>query len=265
MNERKMSMRIIRQEITPEIARDMLKNNPRNRKINEKRVATLVHDILNGQWTDSPTPISLNSEGELLDGQHRLMAISKSDRAVQMYVAYDVPNGTVFDKSIERKSGDALYMRGLIDKNVSGNRVISVVNRYMAICGNRSPSDTDRANFINEFGSNILKAISISKTGVTRAICDKAGCQTAIFAALNKGVSEESLRSFAKCANTGFMESPTESAAVILRNYIHENKLVGSTAADALTAYTQMCIRDYVANTPRRQKYKNLTHVYIKE
>ena len=257
-------MNIICREITPDMARVMLSNNPRNRRINENRVSMLVHDIQNGQWTDSPTPISFNEKGELLDGQHRLMAILKSNRTMQMYVAYDVPDNIVFDKNIERKSGDALYMRGLIDKHLSGNRIIAVVNRYMDICGIQNPSDTDKAHFINEHGDNIVKAISISKTGVTQAICDKAGCQTGIFAALTKGVEENALRSFAKCVNTGFMEFATESSAIILRNYIFENTMTGASSANKLAAYTQMCIRDYIGNNPRRQKYKRPTHIYIK-
>lgn len=124
-------MNIVYREITPDMAQAMLSNNPRNRRINEKRVSMLVHDIQNGQWTDSPTPISFNEKGELLDGQHRLMAILKSNRTMQMYVAYDVPDNTVFDKNIERKSGDALYMRGLIDKHLSGNRIIAVVDTHI--------------------------------------------------------------------------------------------------------------------------------------
>lgn len=258
-------MNIIRQEITPEIAQVMLSNNPRNRRLNKKRILTLVHDIVNGQWTDSPTPISFNEQGELLDGQHRLMAIIKSNQPLQMYVAYNVPDNTVFDKNIERKSGDALFMRGLIDRRLSGARAIAVVNRYLDISGVSNPSDTDKANFLNEHGENIINAISISKTGVNPAICDKAGCQTAIFAALEKGVDKDILVAFAKCVNTGFMESPTHSAAIILRNYIYENPMTGGKSSNNLAAYAQMCIKDFANNNPRRQKYKNPEHIFIKD
>lgn len=250
-------------EVTPEIAMEMLSNNPINRRIKPGRINTLVHEIQSGQWTPSPTPISFSSSGRLLDGQHRLNAIVRAGRPLVMAIAYDVPEDTVFDKGLERESGDALYMRRMIDKDVSSRRVTAVVNRYMSICGNKYLSDTDRANFINQNRENILLALEISKTGVNHAICDKAGAQTGIFAALNKGVEPETLRSFAKCANTGFMESPTESSAIILRNYIFENPQSGQSASEKLAAYTQMCIRDYVSNVARRRKYSDPKHIYI--
>lgn len=256
-------MYITLSEITPEIASQMLLKNNHNRKINEKRVSILANDIKNGQWTESPTPISFNKSQELIDGQHRLLAVVRSGCTVKMYVAYDVPDDTVFDKGLERRSGEALYMRGLIDKRVSIARVMAVVNRYMDICGQRNLSDTDKAVFINKYGDYILKSISISKTGSHQAKCDKAGYQTAIFAALLNGVDEDALTRFSRCVNTGFMDSPSESAAIILRNYIEENQMTGSTAANNFAAYTQMCIKDYVNGVPRRNKYKKIYNVYI--
>lgn len=256
-------MNIVRTEITPDMARIMLLNNPRNRPLNKKRVSTLVHDVRCGQWTDSPSPISLNDKGELLDGQHRLTAIAEANQALPLYVAYDVPDYAVFDKNIVRKRGEALYMRGLIDKRFSGNKVMAVVNRYLDICGMRGSSDTDKAAFINEYGNTVMDAITISMAGAAKSICNRAGCQVGIFAALRKGVDADVLYSFTKCVNTGFMDTASESAAIILRNYILEHPTAGSVAANTLAAYTQMCIRDYVENTPRRRKYSRPAHIYI--
>lgn len=250
-------------EITPEIAEEMLRNNPINRTIKSKRVNKYAREIQSGKWTATPTPISISPSGRLLDGQHRLLAVIKAGIPIKAPIAYDVPEDTVFDRGAERDTGDALFMRGVIDKDVSSRRVISVIYRYFSICGNNNPSDSEMADFINQNHDNILLAIDISRAGASRAICDKAGVQTAILAALMRGVDSDRLYAFTRCTNTGFMNSASDSPAVLLRNYIFGNPQTGQTASERLAAYSQMCIRDYVGNVVRHRKYSNPQHIYI--
>lgn len=256
------------QTITPEVARLMLSRNFRNRRINERRVQILTSDILKGNWTDTPQPIAVDSDGNLLDGQHRLTAVVKANMPVKMTVAYDVPKNAVIDRVLERSSGEALYMRNLISKPMSARDAQAVVNRYLSIsksAESKVMSDTDKVAFINQNEENILKAISLSRQGASRdALCKRAGIQTALFAALLNGVNEEELRRFTVAVNTGFMESAEQSAAIILRNYTIENPVTGESASKELCACAQMAIRDFVAKNPRRNKYRRKSHIYIK-
>lgn len=254
-----------RETISPDRARELLARNIRNRRLNSKRVKMYSDDIKNGNWTESPFPICIDSEGNLIDGQHRLTAVVESGIPTIMTVAYNVPQDAVIDKGLERSTGDALYMRGLINKNMSSGRAVAIVNRYMAINGKEIISDTEKATFINTNEDKIEKAISISKTGTHQAICDKASIQTAILGALQHGVSESELRRFATVVNTGFMEQPSESAAIILRNYIFQTPISGATASNEVCAVTQMAIKDFISKTPRRSKYRKKLHIYIKE
>lgn len=87
----KDTSRMTYERITPEKAKVYLeKNVPNNRPINEMRVRNYVHDMLTGAWSDNGETIKFNTQGELIDGQHRLTAIVKAGVSIWTWVARDV-------------------------------------------------------------------------------------------------------------------------------------------------------------------------------
>lgn len=79
--------------ITPAIAAELLSKcaNKSNRTLRTPVITKYANDMLNGQWTDEHiAPIVISKSGVLLDGHHRLKAIIKSGKAVNMWVATDV-------------------------------------------------------------------------------------------------------------------------------------------------------------------------------
>lgn len=262
-------MRFELTNIGPDLAMQMLEKNEKNRKINPYRITKLINDIKGGAWTISPTPISFSPDGTLLDGQHRLTAIVRAGATIPVYIAYDVPEDTIFDRGLERSSGDALFMRGLISKQMSMGKVQALINRYLSEAnGELTPklmSDVSKASFINCYESLISKAVKISKAGATNGVCSRrAGSQAAFLGALIKGIPEEVLKEFAIVANTGFMERKDQSAAIVYRNYLLENDTGGGRQmASRICQCAEMAINDYVNKTPRKKRYSELKHVYI--
>lgn len=249
--------------ITPQMATDMLSHNMRNRRLNEKRVRAYAKDIVRGQWTITPTPISFAEDGTLIDGQHRLSAIVTANTPVTMLVAYDVPVNSVIDRGLPRDSGASLYIRGLIDKAVSSRNYMAMVNQYLAIRDGGTIQDGERAEFINQNQDKMIAAMEISKTGAHNPLCKRAPVQVGLMAALMQGVSEETLSEFANIVNSGFATSATQSSAIVLRNYLLEEHRGGQAERSATAACTQMAIRDYVNQNPRQLKYRRKYHVYI--
>ena len=72
--------------ISPTLAFEMLKHNKVNRKINERRVLIYAHEMQHGEWKETGHPIVVSSEGNLIDGQHRLHAILKSNCTIPTMV-----------------------------------------------------------------------------------------------------------------------------------------------------------------------------------
>lgn len=77
--------------ITPERAKQLLEaKRPTNRPISPNQVNMLVRAITEGLWEVNFDTIKLTSKGELIDGQHRMMACVTAGKSIQTWVAYDV-------------------------------------------------------------------------------------------------------------------------------------------------------------------------------
>ena len=76
--------------VTPMLAAEFLTRNATNRRIRPGHVNALSAVMTAGQFQSTHQGIALNVEGELVDGQHRLLAIVKSGVTVRMPVAYGI-------------------------------------------------------------------------------------------------------------------------------------------------------------------------------
>ncbi len=77
--------------IDPALARAWLQNNFRNRPISDDVVDAFARDMRNGVWVATHQGVAFNDRDELIDGQHRLHAIVKSDCTVRMMVTFGLP------------------------------------------------------------------------------------------------------------------------------------------------------------------------------
>lgn len=67
-------------EITPEKAKKLIEMQPRNRKPISRKVDQYAQIILAGKWSAShPQGLIFNKQAELIDGQHRLLAVIKAN------------------------------------------------------------------------------------------------------------------------------------------------------------------------------------------
>lgn len=77
--------------ITPELAKSWLENNNnRNRNIIRNHVKMLSQDISNGQWMQNGQPIVFGTDGNILNGQHRLAACVEANLPIENMVATGV-------------------------------------------------------------------------------------------------------------------------------------------------------------------------------
>ncbi|GIV82843.1 MAG: hypothetical protein KatS3mg051_2197 [Anaerolineae bacterium] len=100
--------------VTPDMAKEWLKNNDHNRTIAKKRVdlyASLMHA---GRWYLSSDAIVLDTDGRLLNGQHRLLAVIQSGVASDFIVGFgwDPEAFYVLDDGKKRSGADALHIEG---------------------------------------------------------------------------------------------------------------------------------------------------------
>lgn len=113
--------------VTPELAEKWLNQNTRNRNLRENAVNAYARDMEAGNWSENGESIKfakgkvllLDGQpplygGALLDGQHRLWAISESEVTLRLLVVTGLkPTSQVtMDDGRKRTLADALTLRG---------------------------------------------------------------------------------------------------------------------------------------------------------
>lgn len=108
-----------RYEITPDLAAELLARNKHNRPVSRREVERLKRILMGGQWEFNGEAIKFGSSGELLDGQHRLLAIAESGVSAELLVVSDLEDKVfdTLDQGRKRTGGDVLYTNGLKNHN----------------------------------------------------------------------------------------------------------------------------------------------------
>lgn len=109
------TMRLGIVDVTPDKAREILtKQNTRNRSIRQTQVKKIASDMLENRWKLTSQAISIDKNGVLIDGQHRLAAVVQSGQTVQMLFATDCEPDTfdVIDTGLGRTAADIVGLAG---------------------------------------------------------------------------------------------------------------------------------------------------------
>jgi hypothetical protein len=76
--------------VTPEIAKQWLARNPKNRTLNDDHMRKLARDMESGAWRFNGQTISFDAAGDLSDGQHRLKAVIHSNTPILALVVWGI-------------------------------------------------------------------------------------------------------------------------------------------------------------------------------
>lgn len=117
--------------ISPQVAEQYLTRNTNNRKVKRDRVSTLASDIATGRWEVNGETIKFDIDGNLIDGQHRLLAAIKAKRAIQTFVVRGLPRKAqdTVDAGAQRSAGDVLAIHGALHTNTLA-ATVRVVSAY---------------------------------------------------------------------------------------------------------------------------------------
>lgn len=114
-------------ELTPELASSLLDRNLRNRKVSGKNYALVLRAIRNGEWRLNGEAIKLDTNGFMLDGQHRCRAVVESGVSILTLLIEDLEPDTqdTMDTGKSRSLADILQIRG----EASATSLAAVIRR----------------------------------------------------------------------------------------------------------------------------------------
>jgi hypothetical protein len=105
--------------VTPDIARAWLDQNAKNRKPTMAHIKAMARDMKNGKWRLTGDAIRFSVSGNLIDGQHRLMACIEAGTPFTTIVLYGLPDDAqqFIDLGKSRSAADYLSMDGFANAN----------------------------------------------------------------------------------------------------------------------------------------------------
>lgn len=114
--------------VTPDLAREWLKNNNDNRRIRYRWIANLAAQMVEKQYVDGASVISFATSGRLLNGQHTLNAIIMSNTSHVLTVQYGMPEESfvIYDRGINRTLSDVTKIDSRI---IAILRILDIASR----------------------------------------------------------------------------------------------------------------------------------------
>lgn len=144
--------------ITPDQARELLKNNAGNRRIREAWVEALSKLMLSGAFTVTHQGIAIGNNGVVLDGQHRLLAIVRAGRPCRIMVTrgMDKEKFKWIDAGKSRSAPDRIHL--VSDQGI--NAVACSITAFYLRCaqGKQSPTTTEIEDVFLDLTDSILFA-----------------------------------------------------------------------------------------------------------
>lgn len=112
-------MQINVEYITPQLASEYLKKNTMNRPVNPTHLRHVCRQMREGIWKSNGDSIRFAHTGELLDGQHRLIAICQTGASQEMIVirGLDREVFNTIDSGKKRGANDVLSLSGYKNAN----------------------------------------------------------------------------------------------------------------------------------------------------
>jgi len=119
--------------LTPAIAEQLLQRNTHNRTVSRSRVSQYAADMRAGHWAFNGEAIKIAADDQVLDGQHRLLAVIEADRDVETLLITGLPAQAqeTMDQGRARTLGDVLKLRGEADyfNLAAAVRLVSIYER----------------------------------------------------------------------------------------------------------------------------------------
>ena len=138
--------------ITPELAKEMLKRNKKNRPINWRKVEQYADMMDSGDWKVHSQGIVLDNHDNILTGQKRLWAVIYSNTAVHMRISRGCPEETA--KYLDR--GTPQSSRDLATRETGRKHSPTEASIARGVCvlrGILKPSNNDLAEVMAEKAS----------------------------------------------------------------------------------------------------------------
>lgn len=262
-------MTTVTENITPAKAQEYLRTNDANRPISKVYVRSYADTMRRGAWLMNGVPIIFDTEGRLLDGQHRLRAVVEAGIPVRFDVVRGAPSAafTTYDTGRHRNLGQIIAMQGtkhynLIGSIVNANEILIKSHR---LCANNGIFHQARRQTLTDLYDKYIKDSEgfqeIAKTIVTfesrcRILPGSWAGGLYYYLTHTGGYDQSVVHPFFEAVYT--LEDKTIPAATLLQKTIAKDAIEGRSKKDKMApvklwVYIVKSWNSYITNSPLKR------------
>lgn len=231
--------------ITPSQAKYILSHaNKANRRIKSSHVETLKRDMESGHWYNDIDYIGFNSKGMLINGQHRLKALSEANvEGIYLKFDFDVEQHISMDTGNIRKYSDQVTISKKLGMEILPNKFRTIILAGLRLNDkNIDLSNTELAAIGDYYGNDLMICEEKGLFNLGSKITGSSVVKSSIFWAYLSGVEMSILANFAEVLRTGIAHSDKDIPIIRLRDELIDLKGSGKNLNIKRAQYTQQCI-----------------------
>lgn len=118
--------------LTPELARHFLNTMTKNRKPNQSDVNKYAKEMTNGNWSHNGQSIKFNHNGEMIDGQHRCLAVILSGVPIMITVTYGVDDPRAWKTIDNGRARNVLQLTQMMHPELKSPQIYNAIARRLA-------------------------------------------------------------------------------------------------------------------------------------
>lgn len=252
--------------ITPAMAQKWLDTaNQNNRNLRHGLAEKYARDMEHGNWDVTHQGIAFYDDGTLADGQHRLKAITLSNKTVSMMVTKNLPRKTsqAIDQNAPRQMHDVIHIAGgpaWVDKDVIAV-ARTVLIRFNHRSNNIQSTPSEVIAYVNKYSEQLRFVASLTPS--KKRYLTTAVLSANYLCALVAGEPREKLKRFAEIMVTGEIVGQHENAAIRLREYLLANTAAWSGTDRLETAKkAQKALMCFCSDKPLSRLYTPDEFIY---
>ena len=242
--------------VTPQLARQLLSNMAGNRRLSQESVNAYANDIIQDNWDEKTgAAISIDEDGKLVDGQHRLHAVIKANKPIKTWVCISTKPNSIYDFNRRRSNRDQLMIsRTDLDAVYHSTRFISIamviIRRCCSVISDchRPVTPREIEHFVDSnkalldgFFSRFYKG-SLAKLNI-------AVVQMALFLAYVNGANMDDIEAFWEILKSGMATSEREFPIIAYRNYLLSIRNGSVRMCDDEIGRCQYAFKKYLTNS----------------
>jgi hypothetical protein len=212
-------------KITPGMAEHYLSKNILNRNVSYRLVDRYAEDMENNNWVLNHQGIAFYDDGSVADGQHRLLAVIKSRKTVNMMVTTGLkkPSAITIDVGRKRSMSDGILISGLSDWITK--RHISLISQISDPKILSTQETVEWLEGMKESAQFSVEVFCSNKRALVNAVLHAAMA----LAHFHNPDKENELRKFASVYLDGLVTNKKELSAIKLRDEFMTNTRNGGS------------------------------------